>query len=214
MGAAEGGPCEPGASSLVESGKIVCAGLDATCPRGTRREGRACARSLPCPAGSLAEGAACRPVVTSAGPGTVARVDVGAWASLVLGVDGGSGQPALCSPLAQRPTAFGREPEHAVAREPEHAVAREPEHALPHDRESPLTLNIRIGLSVPDEDVSRVHASVAATDGAGRPLTPLGQALVREAVDTELEAFRSLGGESSAGEVEVRVRCGLALPLR
>jgi hypothetical protein len=177
---------------------MVCTGLDATCPRGTRREGATCARSLPCPAGSLAEGAACRPVVTSAGPGTVARVDLGAWASLVLGVDGGSGQPALCSPLAQRPTALARAPEKGVGRDPE----------------SPLTVNIRIGLSVPDEDVSRAHASVAATDGAGRPLTPLGQALVREAVDTELEAFRSLGGESNAGEVEVRVRCGLALPLR
>jgi hypothetical protein len=198
MRAADRAPCESGASELVESGKIVCAGQDATCPRGTRREGATCARSLPCPAGSLADGAGCRPVVTSAGPGTVARVDVGAWASLVLGVDGGSGQPALCSPLAQRPTAFGHQPENAVGR----------------DAESPLALNIRILLSVPDEDVSRVHASVTATDGAGRPPTPLGQALVREAVDTELEALRSLGGESSAGEVEVSVRCGLALPLR
>jgi hypothetical protein len=182
--------CAPGTSSLVESGKIVCVGVDATCPRGTRREGATCARPLPCPAGSLAEGTTCRPIVTSAEPGTAARVDVGAWASLVLGVDGGWGQLSLCSPLAQRPTAFEREPVSA------------------------LTLNIRIELSVPDEDVSRVHATVAATDTAGRPLTPLAQALVRSAVDTQLEALRSLGGASSAGEVEVSVHCGPALPLR
>jgi hypothetical protein len=183
-------PCADGAAPLVESGRTACVMPAATCPRGTGRDGATCTRGLRCPAGSLPEGNACRPIVTAGGAEAPARVDVGAWVALVLGVDGGTGKPGLCSPLAQRPAAFGLEPGGAA------------------------TVNIRVRLGVPDEDVSRVHATVVAADGAGHPLSPSSQSLVSVAVDTLVETLRSLGGAATAGAVEVGVHCGLTLPLR
>jgi hypothetical protein len=189
LGHHEGAPCTKGTAPLVESGRVACVDPEATCPRGTRRDGTTCARGSLCPPGSLAEGKACRPIVMSGAPGTPARIDVGAWAALALGVDGGSGQAALCSPLAQRPTAFGLESGGV------------------------LTLNIHVALAVPDEDMSRVHATVVAADADGHHLlTAVGQNLVVRAVDAQVEALRSLGGVASTAAVEVRVRCGLALP--
>jgi len=115
------------------------------------------------------------------------RVDLGAWAALTVGIDGGPAGPGLCLPLDQRPAAFGLE------------------------RGDRMTLNIRMALIVPDQDVSRVHATVAV-DAAGRPVPLQGEALVAGAVDTLVEVLRSLGGVSSVQALEVEVRCGLALP--
>jgi len=178
-------PCAVGSAPVVESGRIACVAPDATCPRGTRRDGATCARGPVCPPGALPDEGGCRPVIASDGAGGPARVDVGAWTALAVGVDGGPGRPELCAPLTQQPASFGLEP-----------------------RES-ATLNIRIALSIPDEDVSRVHASSVDADLAGAPLAPRGQALLARAVDTLVEALRSLGGVSSAGVAEVRVRCRL-----
>jgi len=73
-------------------------------------------------------------------------------------------------------------------------------------------LNIRIALSAPDQDVTRVHADVVGSDAAAHPLSPLAQSLVANAVDTLVEALRSLGGVTTTGAIEVRVRCGLKVP--
>jgi hypothetical protein len=115
------------------------------------------------------------------------RIDLGAWVALALGVDGGPGTAALCAPLAQRPAAFGLE------------------------YGGSLTLNIRVALDVPDQDLSRVHAAVFA-DAAGRPLPLAGTTVLLGAVDSLVEALRSLGGVASTGAVELAVHCGLALP--
>jgi len=115
------------------------------------------------------------------------RVDVGMWEALAIGVDGSPATADLCLPLAQRPAAFGLE-------------------------RGAQTLNIRIALSAPDQDVTRVHADVVGSDAAGHPLSPLAQALAANAVDTLVEALRSLGGVASTGATEIRVRCKLKLP--
>jgi len=156
-----------------------------------------------CPAGTLADGRACRPVV-SAGPRGERTVDMGAWAVLVLGVDGGLGTAELCRPLAQRPDAFG------------------------FPKPGGSALRLRITLTAPDEDLSRVRARVvaladarknrrdggatapsgsSADDAAAGPLPASAQAAAEEAVGTLLEALRGLGGEASATEVKVEVRC-------
>jgi hypothetical protein len=127
------------------------------------------------------------------------------------------------------------------------------------ERQGISTLSLRIGLVVPDEDVSRVDAHVsAALDSApaaagvqaglaseaglsggqdaqdaqnaqnatvtppeplppgqsrsaahARTLSADVEALVRRTVATLLEPLRGLGAESSAGAVEVHVRCAL-----
>ncbi len=180
-------PCGDGLAPLVESGRIACVPPDATCPRGTRREGASCARAPVCPPGTLPDGSGCRPVVTAGPSSDTSGVDVGAWVALALGIDGGPGTSTLCAPLAQRPAAFGLEDGGSV------------------------TLNIRVMLEVPDQDISRVHVAVSA-DVASRALPPPGMTVLESAVDSLVEALRSLGGVGSTGAVEVAVHCGLALP--
>jgi hypothetical protein len=116
------------------------------------------------------------------------RVDLGAWEALAVGIDGAPATADLCLPLRQHPSAFGLE------------------------RAGAQTLNIRIALSAPDQDVTRVHADVVGSDAAAHPLSPLAQTLVANAVDTLVEALRSLGGVATTGAIEVRVRCGLKVP--
>ena len=166
------------------------------------------------------------------GPGGRSTVDVGAWAALVFGPDGGLGSAELCRPLAQRPDVFGLSREEAGA------------------------FALRILLTVPDQDMARVHARVElepgrrererrarggmagalasdASDGHAHgdggespdqtdPARPApawadawpsaAQAAAADAVETLLEPLRGLGGEATAAEVKVEVRCPLALP--
>jgi hypothetical protein len=89
--------------------------------------------------------------------------------------------------LAQRPAAFG----------------------LAQGEE--LALRIRVAVTVPDQDVSRLHAAVQAFDGAGLRQPALAQALVSQAVRTLLEPMRGFGGEASAASVELEVRCYLGV---
>jgi hypothetical protein len=180
-------PCGEGLAPLVESGRIACVPPDATCPRGTRREEADCARAPLCPPGTLPDGSGCRPVVTAGASSGTSGVDVGAWVALVLGIDGGPGTSALCAPLLQRPATFGLEDGVSA------------------------TLNIRVALEVPNQDISRVHAAASA-DVAGRALPPPGMTVLVSAVDSLVEALRSLGGMASTAAVEVGVHCGLALP--
>jgi hypothetical protein len=67
-----------------------------------------------------------------------------------------------------------------------------------------------IALRLPDQDVSRVFASVEARDGSGKALQGPATALAGASVDALVEALRSLGGESSSAAVEVEVRCSVA----
>jgi hypothetical protein len=189
---ARSGPrCEPPGTLAVTGGHAACVPPDAACPRGTFAEGDSCRAPTSCPAGALWTGKDCRPVVTRGPRGPT--VDLGAWTALAIGVSGGPGSPELCRPLESSPLAF--------------ELAR-------GDR---IELRLAISVSVPDQDVSRVFASVRAEGGArgqSHPLTPAAQAqaqrLAAHAVATMVEALRGLGGESSTAAVEVEVRCTVA----
>jgi hypothetical protein len=183
--------CSDPALPIVESGRTVCVPPEATCPRGTRRAPGAatCTRPPACPPGTLPEASSCRPIVTTGGrsidpSGT--RVDVGAWAALALGVDGGRGSPELCQPFAQRPGVFG-----------------------PDLSPDPRTLQLVVSLTFPDQDISRVHAELQVHDAGGRASPPSVDALALATVSTLVELLRGLGGEASTAAVELEVRCVL-----
>jgi hypothetical protein len=194
--------CPEPAVALVEAGRVACVGPAAACPRGTTPGGmagdgkraRTCDSPASCPPGSLAESSACKPIVTLGGHGG-SRVDVGAWAALALGVHGGPGSPALCQPLAQRPSVFGP------------GSAAEAVGDVADSGAAPQIVRVAVTIILPDQDVSRLHAEVRARGAGDRPLSAAAEALVSRAVDTALEALRGLGGEASAASVELEVSC-------
>jgi hypothetical protein len=180
--------CATGSSLVVDDRHVACVPADAACPHGTHALGdhdHACGPALRCPPGSLPHAGACVSLVTyatRAARGTT-RVDVGLWAALVLGIDHGDGADALCQPLAARPVAFG---------------------LAAGDK---LDIGVRVALTFPDQDLSAVHASVETTAAPGHLLIPGAVTLVRRAVDALVEPLRGLGGEASAAEVDLQVRC-------
>jgi hypothetical protein len=93
----------------------------------------------------------------------------------------------LCRPLAQRPTAFGLSQGEAT------------------------TLRVRIALTLPDEDMSRVQASVESHASGDRDLSEEARALVEATVNSLLETLRALGGESSAAGMRVDVACEIGV---
>ncbi|MGA7120987.1 MAG: hypothetical protein WBY94_12865, partial [Polyangiaceae bacterium] len=149
------------------------------------RAGAVCPRPPGCPPGSLVAEGACRAVVTVGPRDELPRVDVGAWATLVLGPDGAPGKPDLCRPLSLRPDVF------SLARGGAAAVA------------------VHIVITVPDQDLTRMHASVQGNlrGPPPRPLSAAGEAVVRDSVATLIEPLRGLGGEASTEVVELEVTC-------
>jgi hypothetical protein len=230
--------CSSPAVAIVAAGQSACVAPEAACPRGTLAPAaaphapadsltrRTCDRPLACPPGSLAEGSACRPVVTAGGRAG-SRVDVGAWAALALGIHGGPGSAALCRPLAQRPDVFERSPAAGPSGDDAEPAASSPASGgadggparltpatattptTPTTAATPTTVRISVAIVLPDQDVSRLHAEVRATDPSGRPLSPAAEALVSSAAGTALEALRGLGGEASAASVELEVACAI-----
>ncbi|HEY5242456.1 MAG TPA: hypothetical protein VIJ22_13345 [Polyangiaceae bacterium] len=185
-----GGPrsCGEAATLAIEGRRSVCIPADAACPRGTHAAGAACVHLPQCPPGTLTEtGGTCRPVVLR-GAGGSRLVDLGAWAALVLGADGGPASADLCRPLQARPATL---------------------EVGPADR---LPLRLGIALSAPGNDVTRVSADVNVTSpGAAHPPPPAAAALAEAAVAALLEPLRGLGGETTSTRVDVEVRCVLGL---
>jgi hypothetical protein len=71
-----------------------------------------------------------------------------------------------------------------------------------------LEVSLRLGLVIPDQDMTRAQALVTARDAAmGTPLAPAADGVIRASVETLVDALRGLGGEASAAAVEVAVRC-------
>jgi hypothetical protein len=68
---------------------------------------------------------------------------------------------------------------------------------------------LHIWLTVPDQDIARVHVRGIQGSLTRGPSGTDAEAnrLVTEAVETLLEPLRGLGGEASATEVNVEVRC-------
>jgi hypothetical protein len=129
-------------------------------------------------------------------------VDVGAWASIVLGIDGGPGSPDLCRPLQVHPAAFGV------------------------DQGGSLVVEVRVALTVPDEDITRVLADVEVRGipevreipGADVEVRAAGTTEVRSlplsaspvaeaAVASLVEPLRGLGGDSLATRTAGTFRC-------
>jgi len=183
--------CGPGWSLVAEDRRRVCVPVDAACPRGTRAQGAVCAHAHGCPPGSLPDASACRPVVLRGGAHGGPLVDLAAWSALVLGVDGGPASADLCRPLEAHPLALGWAPGGET------------------------TLRLRIALSAPDDDLTRLSAEVntrASTRGpaasGGSPSVPLPvAALADRAVASLLEPLRGLGGEATTPRVDVEVTC-------
>jgi hypothetical protein len=76
--------------------------------------------------------------------------------------------------------------------------------------ETPQRVDIQVALSVPDQDISALGARIVASAG-GLPLPPAAEAVATDATTTLLELLRSLGDESTAAAVGVRVRCELGV---
>jgi hypothetical protein len=186
-------PCGDGVAAVVVQRRTVCVEGDDACPRGTRRSSHprqaSCSRPPTCPPGTLASGeSTCRTVVTVGATAGVARVDLGAWASLALGTDGGPGSLDLCRPLRLRADAFGVHPAEKSA------------------------VKLAISVAVPDEDMTRVHADVRGEiheDGATRGLSGEADAVVRGSLATLVEPLRGLGGEASTAVLDLKVTCNL-----
>jgi hypothetical protein len=187
--------CQPGTSVVVASGRTACVAPDVACPRGSRAQGAACVRPPRCPAGTLGLDGACRPIVVRRHAG-IPVVDVGAWASIVLGVDGGPGAPDLCRPLQGHPAALG-------------VVQGES-----------LVVGVHVALTVPDEDLTRVVAEVEVhgrpgtsaesevrAHVEGRSLPPSAGAVAEAAVAGLVEPLRGLGGEALATRTAGSFRC-------
>jgi len=197
-----GGPsaCPAGAALVVASGATACVEPDVACPRGSQARASSCARAPRCPAGTLASSGGCRPLLVHRHAGAPV-VDVGAWAAIVLGVDGGPGSPDLCRPLQRHPAALGVQ------------------------RGESLTVELRITITVPDEDITRVlvlvdavaparqgtdaeaDAQVRAHPDAGRPLPPGAAAVAEAAVGSLVETLRGLGGQALATRTSGTFRC-------
>ena len=88
------GSCEDGPRSRASPPRSRMPARDDGARARGRRGLRATARAVP--RARSPTGAACRPVVTTGGRES-GRVDVGAWAALALGVDGGPGRPRSAS---------------------------------------------------------------------------------------------------------------------
>jgi hypothetical protein len=184
--------CGEGKASIVSQGRSFCVPQDAACPRGTVRDGALCAGRPLCPPGTLVDRGVCRPLVTVGGRGDLPRVDLGAWAGVVLGVDGGPGTPDLCRPLWMRPDVFGPVPDGSGA------------------------LGLRIVISAPDQDLTRAFAHVTLARPGDEPRATArapsaeAESLALASVSTLLEPLRGLGGEASTANVELNVSCALS----
>jgi len=186
-----GGPrtCAAGFSLVLEDRRSVCVPADAACPRGTHADGVACAHAPACPPGTLPAAGACRPIVLEGEAGS-RLVDLAAWATLALGVDGGPGSADLCRPLQAHPLAWELAPGDG------------------------LPVHVRVVLSAPGNDVSRVSADVRTTNpGGGHAPPPGAVTLAEHTVASLVEPLRGLGGETTATRVEVEVRCDVGAPV-
>jgi hypothetical protein len=220
--------CEAPTMPIVEEGHAACVPPDATCPRGTtyradadadadadanaNRATRAgvCVRPPACPPGTLNEGTTCRAVVTAGGR-SGRRVDVGAWAALAIGIDGGRGSSWLCQPLAQHPGLFAddRADVRAAGAGADGSVGVSVSAGA---RTAAPAVVISVSATFPDEDLSRLHVEVDARSArsGGAPLAPPAVGAISNAVGTLFELLRGLGGEASAAAVGLEVTCTLA----
>lgn len=183
--------CAEGETLVLRDTQAYCMKAEEACPRGTRfREGK-CAPARSCGAGEVQDESTerCVRVLTPFEASHV--VDVGTWARLALGADGGPGTNALCAAL------------------------RDDARTFVSVNGSSASVAIGVELRFPGNDVTEVQATVTVTEArtgatfAGPPST-----LVERAVNDEVEALRSIGGLAGATAVSTKVRCELRVLAR
>jgi hypothetical protein len=187
--------CDDGTVLLVDPSHVRCVDEKASCPRGAAWTNGGCQPGPACPPGNLPGGlpdrGPCVPFLrTGTGSGTsggaTVIVDVGTWARLALGPDGGEGTAALCSGVARRPWLFS---------------------AL--TGASPIRVRAEVTLTFPDNDVTRVHERVALWDLEHHALSEAATGALAQSARALVETLRSVGGLSSAASVTATVACSL-----
>jgi hypothetical protein len=123
--------------------------------------------------------------------------------TLAVGVDGGMGADDFCRSLSRRADAFDSEPQE------------------PQKEQNPWVA-VRVALRALDQDVTRATLTAQTVPWSGDAGTPgpgiatvssqAASEVLGRAVESLLEPFRGLGGESSVAALEVTVRCALASP--
>ena len=183
--------CADGEVLILRETQGYCVKAEDSCPRGTRFHEGKCAPARACGAGEVLDESTerCVRVLTPFEGSHV--VDVGTWARLALGADGGPGTNALCAAL------------------------RDDARAFVSVNGSSASVAIGVELRFPGNDVTEVQATLTVTEArtgatfAGPPST-----LVERAVNDEVEALRSIGGVARAAAVSAKVRCDVRVMSR
>jgi hypothetical protein len=175
---------------LVSGDAALCVPPEIMCLRGTRwvTAARACVPWGPCAPGAIRDPprGVCVQVVTARGGDPVDDVvDVGAWARLAFGSDGGPGASTLCSAIARNPNAFGLAMQGSA------------------------TLTIDIDLSFPNNDVSLVAVRARASSESGSTASSAAVTALDAAVMPIVRHLGALGGTASAAATHTSVRCSV-----
>lgn len=158
-----------------------CVAPEATCGAGARWDGHRCAPLAACPLGQVPAERGCARV--AAGGVT----DVGAWARVAIGPDGGVGSSFVCGPL------LGPE-------------------VLASGTDRTLRMMFGVDLVLPDNDPTMAYARVSGESlDTGEPLPAEIVARAAAAIGRLLEALRAAGQTASAAAVSTRVRCTVPL---
>ena len=178
--------CHDGQSLAVRDDQVACLPDAALCARGSIASGGACAPPPPCAVGEVTTAGRCVPLVTPGGAEDPFAIDVGAWATALLGPDGGDGTAIACGPLAASPGAFG----------------------VAHGARG--SVRVAVDLRFPDNDVTRLVLRVSATDvDTHRPVPPAAARVTRLAVEPLAALLRALGGAASSASIARTVLCPL-----
>jgi hypothetical protein len=128
-------------------------------------------------------GACVRVVTTRDGDSASDVVDVGTWARLAFGSDGGAGSSDVCSALARNPNAF--------------ALAMQ----------GTATITVQIDLSFPNNDVSQATVRSRATSESGTTSASAAVAALDAAILPAVQHLGAFGGTASAAATHTSVRC-------
>jgi hypothetical protein len=178
--------CHVGQALAVRDAQVTCLPDAALCARGSVVTDGACEQPPPCAVGEVASAGRCAPLVTRGGAGDPFAIDVGAWATALLGAEGGAGTAIACGPLDASPGAFGVTPgAHGSAR-------------------------VAVDLRFPDNDVTRLVLRVSATDAdTARPVPPAAARITRLAFESLASLLRALGGAATSASLTRTVLCPL-----
>jgi hypothetical protein len=188
--AGEGLECEDGRAPVVDAAHVACVLGDGACPRGTKAGAGVVDCTVPprCAVGAIYDERAsvCTAVLGRSDGARRPVVDVGTWLRLAVGPDGGEGARPFCQPLALHAAEAGLKPG------------------------DPLEARVTVELRVPDEDVRAAYATVdGVSEESGERLSDAARARLEASTRPLVAALQALGGDASATDAEVHVRCSM-----